>query len=165
MGQAAAVATTTRATTTPCCPATRKPEREAAELEKIAAEKGPLDEGDQLTIGELQRMELDELFKVAEKEGLEDFKDTPKQDLIFKVLKARATRMGIMYGEGTLETMSDGFGFLRSPEQSYLPGPDDIYVSPSQIRRFGLRRGMTVRGAIRPPKESEPLPRCCGSRT
>jgi transcription termination factor Rho len=71
------------------------------------------------------------------------------------VLKARATRMGIMYGEGTLETMSDGFGFLRSPEQSYLPGPDDIYVSPSQIRRFGLRRGMTVRGAIRPPKESE----------
>ena len=100
-------------------------------------------------------MELDELFKVAEKEGLEDYRDTPKQDLIFKVLKARATRMGIMYGEGTLETMSDGFGFLRSPEQSYLPGPDDIYVSPSQIRRFGLRRGMTVRGAIRPPKESE----------
>jgi transcription termination factor Rho len=136
-------------------PSDEELEREAAELEKIAAEKGPLDEGDQLTIGELQRMELDELFTVAEKEGLENFKDTPKQDLIFKVLKARATRQGIMYGEGTLETMSDGFGFLRSPEQSYLPGPDDIYVSPSQIRRFGLRRGMTVRGAIRPPKESE----------
>ena len=136
-------------------PSDEELEREAAELEKIAAEKGPLDEGDQLTIGELQRMELDELFGVAEKEGLENFKDTPKQDLIFKVLKARATRQGIMYGEGTLETMSDGFGFLRSPEQSYLPGPDDIYVSPSQIRRFGLRRGMTVRGAIRPPKESE----------
>ena len=136
-------------------PSDEELEREAAELEKIAAEKGPLDEGDQLTIGQLQRMELDELFGVAEKEGLEDFKDIPKQDLIFKVLKARATRQGIMYGEGTLETMSDGFGFLRSPEQSYLPGPDDIYVSPSQIRRFGLRRGMTVRGAIRPPKESE----------
>ena len=136
-------------------PSDEELEREAAELERIAAEKGPLDEGDQITIGELQRMELDELFVVAEKEGLEDFKDIPKQDLIFKVLKARATRQGIMYGEGTLETMSDGFGFLRSPEQSYLPGPDDIYVSPSQIRRFGLRRGMTVRGAIRPPKESE----------
>ncbi|USN99982.1 MAG: transcription termination factor Rho [Phycisphaeraceae bacterium] len=136
-------------------PSDEELEREAAELERIAAEMGPLKEGDQITIGELQRMELDELFKVAEKEGLEDFKDTPKQELIFKVLKARATRQGIMYGEGTLETMSDGFGFLRSPEQSYLPGPDDIYVSPSQIRRFGLRRGMTVRGAIRPPKESE----------
>ena len=136
-------------------PSDEELEREAAELEKIAAEKGPLAEGDQLTIGQLQRMELDELFEVAAKEGLEDFKDTPKQNLIFKVLKARATRQGIMYGEGTLETMSDGFGFLRSPEQSYLPGPDDIYVSPSQIRRFGLRRGMTVRGAIRPPKESE----------
>ena len=136
-------------------PSDEELEREAAELERIAAEKGPLEPGDQITIGELQRMELDELFEVAEKEGLEDFKDTPKQDLIFKVLKARATRQGIMYGEGTLETMSDGFGFLRSPEQSYLPGPDDIYVSPSQIRRFGLRRGMSVRGAIRPPKESE----------
>ncbi len=136
-------------------PSDEELEREAAELERIAAEKGPLEPGDQITIGELQRMELDELFEVAEKEGLEDFKDTPKQELIFKVLKARATRQGIMYGEGTLETMSDGFGFLRSPEQSYLPGPDDIYVSPSQIRRFGLRRGMSVRGAIRPPKESE----------
>jgi transcription termination factor Rho len=136
-------------------PSDEELEREAAELERIAAEKGPLAEGDQLTIGQLQRMELDELFKVATKEGLENFRDTPKQELIFKVLKARATRQGIMYGDGTLEIMSDGFGFLRSPEQSYLPGPDDIYVSPSQVRRFGLRRGMTVRGAIRPPKESE----------
>ncbi|MCA9297426.1 MAG: transcription termination factor Rho, partial [Phycisphaerales bacterium] len=75
--------------------------------------------------------------------------------LIFKVLKARAAKQGLMFGDGTLEIMPDGFGFLRSPEQSYLPGPDDIYVSPSQIRRFGLRKGMVVKGAIRPPKESE----------
>ncbi|MEM0984261.1 MAG: transcription termination factor Rho [Planctomycetota bacterium] len=130
-------------------------EREAAELEQIAAEKGPVDEAEKITITELQRMNLDELFDVAEKEGLEDFKDTPKQELIFKILKTRATRLGIMFGEGTLEIMSDGFGFLRSPELSYLPGPDDIYVSPTHIRRYGLRRGMSVRGAVRPPKESE----------
>ncbi len=136
-------------------PSDEELEREAAELEKIAAKVGPLSEEHHLTITELQRMEIDEIFKVAEDEGLEDYHQTPKQDLIFKILKARAARLGIMFGEGTLEIMPDGFGFLRSPEQSYLPGPDDIYVSPSQIRRFGLRKGMTVRGAIRPPKESE----------
>ncbi|MEQ8850394.1 MAG: transcription termination factor Rho [Phycisphaerales bacterium] len=108
-----------------------------------------------MSIGELQRMNIDQVFDVAEKEGLEDFHQIPKQDLIFKILKARAAKQGLMFGEGTLQIMPDGFGFLRSPEQSYLPGPDDIYVSPSQVRRFGLRRGMTVRGAIRPPKESE----------
>lgn len=136
-------------------PSDEELEREAAELEKFAAKAGPLDEAEQLTISELQRMEIDQIFKVAALEGMEDFHQIPKQELIFKILKARATRLGIMFGEGTLEIMPDGFGFLRSPEQSYLPGPDDIYVSPSQIRRFGLRRGMTVRGAIRPPKESE----------
>ncbi|MEL6328889.1 MAG: transcription termination factor Rho [Planctomycetota bacterium] len=136
-------------------PSDEELEREAAELERIVAERGPIDEGDDITLAELQRMDLDALFEVATKEGLEDFEQTPKQDLIFKILKTRAVRLGLMFGEGTLEVMSDGFGFLRSPEQSYLPGPDDIYVSPSQIRRFGLRRGMTVRGAIRPPKESE----------
>ncbi|MDF1869813.1 MAG: transcription termination factor Rho [Phycisphaerales bacterium] len=108
-----------------------------------------------MSLNDLQRMKIDEVFEVAEKEGLEDFHHIPKQDLIFKILKIRAARQGIMFGEGSLQVMSDGFGFLRSPELSYLPGPDDIYVSPSQIRRFGLRRGMTVRGAIRPPKESE----------
>jgi len=130
-------------------------EREAEELERIVAASGGKIADDGLTIGDLQRMKLDEVFEVAEKEGLEDFHQIPKQDLIFKILKARAAKQGIMFGEGTLQVMPDGFGFLRSPEMSYLPGPDDIYVSPSQIRRFGLRRGMTVRGAIRPPKESE----------
>ncbi|MCZ7634551.1 MAG: transcription termination factor Rho [Phycisphaerales bacterium] len=108
-----------------------------------------------MSIAQLQRMEMEELFGVATREGLEDFQQTPKQELIFKILKARAAKQGLMFGEGTLEIMPDGFGFLRSPEQSYLPGPDDIYVSPSQVRRFGLRKGMIVRGAIRPPKESE----------
>ncbi|MCC6285184.1 MAG: transcription termination factor Rho [Phycisphaerales bacterium] len=134
-------------------PSDEELEREAAELERMVAQsQAPTDT---ISIGELQRMEMEALFTVAEKEGLTDYHQLPKQDLIFKVLKARAMRQGLMYGEGTLEVMQDGFGFLRSPEQSYLHGPDDIYVSPSQIRRFGLRRGMVVKGAIRPPKESE----------
>ena len=130
-------------------------EREAAELEKFAANADPETLKDQISIGDLQSMEMEELYEVAEKEGIEDIHQVPKQDLIFVILKARATRLGLMFGEGTLELMPDGFGFLRSPEQSYLPGPDDIYVSPSQVRRFGLKRGMIVKGAIRPPKESE----------
>jgi len=136
-------------------PSDEELEREAAELERIAAHADPDSVKDQLSIAQLQRMEMEELFGVATREGLEDFQQTPKQDLIFKILKARAAKQGLMFGEGTLEIMPDGFGFLRSPEQSYLPGPDDIYVSPSQVRRFGLRKGMIVRGAIRPPKESE----------
>ncbi len=136
-------------------PSDEQLEREAEELEKIVAASGGKMPEDAISIGELQRMNIDQVFEVAEKEGLEDFHQIPKQDLIFKILKARAAKQGLMFGEGTLQIMPDGFGFLRSPEQSYLPGPDDIYVSPSQVRRFGLRRGMTVRGAIRPPKESE----------
>ncbi|MBL4697616.1 MAG: transcription termination factor Rho [Phycisphaerales bacterium] len=130
-------------------------EREAEELERIVAAAGGKIEDDGLTISDFQRMSHEELMVVADKEGLEEFHQLPNQDLIFKILKARAAKMGIMFGEGTLQIMSDGFGFLRSAELSYLPGPDDIYVSPSQIRRFGLRRGMVVRGAVRPPKESE----------
>ncbi|TVS02379.1 MAG: transcription termination factor Rho [Phycisphaerales bacterium] len=136
-------------------PSDEELEREAAELERIVAKSGYQEAKDALTITQLQRMEMEEVFKVAESEGLEEFHQIPKQDLIFKILKARAAKQGLMFGEGTLEVMPDGFGFLRSPEQSYLPGPDDIYVSPSQIRRFGLRKGMVVRGAVRPPKESE----------
>ena len=136
-------------------PSDEQLEREAEELERIVAASGGKMVDDGLTISDLQRMDLKEIIKIADKEGLEEFHQIPKQDLIFKILKARAAKQGIMFGDGTLQIMSDGFGFLRSPELSYLPGPDDIYVSPSQIRRFGLRRGMTVRGAIRPPKESE----------
>jgi len=106
-------------------------------------------------ITELQRMSVQELHEVARQEGLEEFTGLKKQDLIFKILKDRINRNGLMYGEGVLEILPDGFGFLRSPEYNYLPCPDDIYISPSQIRRFGLRTGHIVAGQIRPPKESE----------
>ncbi|MFO0860473.1 MAG: transcription termination factor Rho [Phycisphaerales bacterium] len=136
-------------------PSDEELEREGIELERIAKSADPSALKNAISINELQLKEIDDLFKVAEKEGLTDFHQFTKQDLIFKILKARAAKQGLMFGEGTLEIMPDGFGFLRSPEQSYLPGPDDIYVSPGVIRRLGLRRGMTVRGMVRPPKESE----------
>ena len=80
-----------------------------------------------------------------------------KHDLIFKMLQAQAERNGLLFAEGVLETMPDGYGFLRAPESSYLPGPDDIYVSPSQIRRFNLRTGDTVSGQVRPPTRRRAL--------
>jgi transcription termination factor Rho len=131
-------------------------EREALELEKLAAKADPATvKTNALSISELQRMDLSGVHKTAEKEGLTDFHQLPKQELIVKILKARAAKQGLMFGEGTLEIMPDHFGFLRSPEMSYLPGPDDIYIAPGTIRRYGLKRGMTIRGFIRPPKENE----------
>ena len=109
----------------------------------------------EIHITELQKMSVQELHEVAKGEGLEEYTGLKKQDLIFKILKDRINRNGLMYGEGVLEILPDGFGFLRSPEYNYLPCPDDIYISPSQIRRFGLRNGHIVAGQIRPPKESE----------
>jgi transcription termination factor Rho len=106
-------------------------------------------------ISELQQMTMAHLLKVAKEEGLSDYSGLKKQDLIFKILKERVKQNGLMFGEGTLETLPDGFGFLRSPDYNYLPCPDDIYISPSQIRRFGLRTGSVVSGQIRPPKENE----------
>jgi len=106
-------------------------------------------------IAELQRRTMKELIALARKEGITDYTGMKKQDLIFKILKERTKINGLMFGEGTLEILPDGFGFLRSPDYHYLPCPDDIYVSPSQIRRFGLRTGATVAGQIRPPKENE----------
>ncbi len=106
-------------------------------------------------IAELQKMTMPELIKEARTENLQDVTGIKKQDLIFRILKERVKLNGLMYGEGTLEILPDGFGFLRSPEYHYLSCPDDIYVSPSQIRRFGLRTGATVSGTIRPPKENE----------
>lgn len=111
--------------------------------------------GGKLFIKDLQQMEVHQLHDIARKEGIQDYVGMKKQDLIFQILRARIRQNGMMYGEGVLEILPDGFGFLRSPEFSYLPGPDDIYVSPSQIRRFGLRNGHVVQGQIRPPKESE----------
>ncbi|HEV2971850.1 MAG TPA: transcription termination factor Rho [Pirellulales bacterium] len=106
-------------------------------------------------IAELQRMSMPQLIEQARSENLTDITGIKKQDLIFKILKERVKLNGLMFGEGTLEILPDGFGFLRSPDYHYLSCPDDIYVSPSQIRRFGLRTGATVSGQIRPPKENE----------
>lgn len=106
-------------------------------------------------IAELQRMSMGQLIEEARKENLADIAGIRRQDLIFKLLKERVKLNGLMFGEGTLEILPDGFGFLRSPDYHYLSCPDDIYVSPSQIRRFGLRTGTTVAGQIRPPKENE----------
>jgi transcription termination factor Rho len=109
----------------------------------------------ELHITDLQKLSVSELHVIAKAEGLTEFVSLKKQDLIFNILKARIAKTGMMFGEGVLEILPDGFGFLRSPEYNYLPSPDDIYVSPSQIRRFGLRNGHVVSGQIRPPKESE----------
>jgi len=106
-------------------------------------------------IAQLQRMTMKELLDLAKSEKVSDYSGLKKQDLIFRILKERTRLNGLMFGEGTLEILPDGFGFLRSPDYHYLPCPDDIYVSPSQIRRFGLKTGATVAGQIRPPKENE----------
>jgi len=106
-------------------------------------------------IAELQKLSMPELIEVARRENVKEITGVKKQDLIFNILKERVKLNGLMFGEGTLEVLPDGFGFLRSPDYHYLSCPDDIYVSPSQIRRFGLRTGATVSGQIRPPKENE----------
>jgi transcription termination factor Rho len=106
-------------------------------------------------IAELQKMSMPQLIEEARKENLQDVAGLKRQDLIFRLLKERVKMSGLMYGEGTLEILPDGFGFLRSPDYHYLSCPDDIYVSPSQIRRFGLKNGCSVSGQIRPPKENE----------
>jgi transcription termination factor Rho len=106
-------------------------------------------------ITELQHMTMPQLLKTAKEEDITEYTGLKKQDLIFKILKERVKQNGLMFGEGTLEVLPDGFGFLRSPDYNYLPCPDDIYISPSQIRRFGLRTGSVVAGQIRPPKENE----------
>ncbi len=108
-----------------------------------------------LNLTELKRMKMNEILKLAYEFGIDNPSGMRKEDLIYAILNAHAQREGVIYGEGVLEVLPDGFGFLRSPENSYLPGPDDIYVSPSQIRRFNLLTGDTVSGQVRPPKEGE----------
>ena len=106
-------------------------------------------------ITELQKLSMPELIELARRENIGDVTGVKRHDLVFRILKERVKLNGLMFGEGTLEILPDGFGFLRSPDYHYLSCPDDIYVSPSQIRRFGLRNGMSVAGQIRPPKETE----------
>ncbi len=109
----------------------------------------------ELNLKELKLKKISELLRFAKEINVDGAAGMRKADLIFAILQRRAERNGLIYGEGVLEILPDGFGFLRSPTYNYLPGPDDIYVSPSQIRRFSLRTGDTVSGQIRPPKDSE----------
>lgn len=108
-----------------------------------------------MEIAELKGRSISELTKLAKELNVNGISGLKKQDLIFKILQAKTEKEGLIFGEGVLEILPDGFGFLRSPDYNYLPGPDDIYVSPSQIRKFNLRTGDTVSGQIRPPKEGE----------
>jgi len=126
-----------------------------ADLDAEAQERFEAAKKSDLTIRDLQKMEIEELYAIAHKQDITDYKDLKRKELEFKILETNITQQGLMYGEGVLEILPDGFGFLRSPEFSYLACPDDIYVSPSQIRRFGLKVGHVVQGTIRPPKESE----------
>jgi len=106
-------------------------------------------------IAELKTKTIAELHDIAREEKVDGYVGLKKQDLIFRMLEHRAQKNGLLFGEGVLEVLQEGFGFLRSQGYNYLPCPDDIYVSPSQIRRFGLRTGQLIAGQIRPPKESE----------
>ena len=108
-----------------------------------------------MNLVELKKMRIGELTELAKGHKIEGATGMPKQDLVFSLLQAHAEKSGLIYGEGVLEILPDGFGFLRAPDANYLPGPDDIYISPSQIRRFNLRTGDTTSGQIRPPKDSE----------
>ncbi len=108
-----------------------------------------------MNIVELKEMSISELSEVAKQLNVTGASGLRKQELIFKILEAQTEKNGLIFGEGVLEILPDGFGFLRAPSYNYLPGPDDIYVSPSQIRRFDLHTGDTVSGQVRPPKESE----------
>lgn len=108
-----------------------------------------------MNLVDLKRKDITELTEIANQYEIEGANTKRKQELIFDILEAESGQDGQIYGEGVLETLPDGFGFLRAPDYNYLPGPDDIYVSPAQIRRFGLRTGDTVSGQIRPPKEGE----------
>ena len=107
---------------------------------------------EKLDIMELQEMKIPELNKLAGKLKVNGYSSLRKQELIFSILQAQTERSGLIFAQGTLEILEDGFGFLRSPKYNYLPGPDDIYVSHSQIKRFNLRTGDTISGQIRPPK-------------
>jgi transcription termination factor Rho len=144
-------------------PSKKKPRRRRPEQEDTSAftadeiiAKSELEKGENLlSLTELKSRPVSELVELAESMDIENMGRSRKQDIIFAVLKAHGQLGEDIYGDGVLEILQDGFGFLRSADGSYLAGPDDIYVSPSQIRRFNLRTGDTVSGLIRPPKESE----------
>jgi transcription termination factor Rho len=154
-------------------PAAERPAAERPAAERPAAEKGAATPpaaqptaaslatagsgrgANTLDLVELKDMSIQNLNQVAKDMGVQGAAGLRKQELIFKILQSQAEKSGLIFSEGVLECLPDGFGFLRAPEYNYLPGPDDVYVSPSQIRRFDLRTGDTVSGQIRPPKEGE----------
>jgi len=127
----------------------REPQQEEAPRQGALNKRGNLD------LGELKEMSIARLNQIARELEIPGVAGMRKQELIFKILQAQAEKAGLIFSEGVIECLPDGFGFLRAPEYNYLPGPDDVYVSPSQIRRFDLRTGDTVSGQIRPPKEGE----------
>src|SRR5918996_2466788 len=127
---------------------------EAPERETRESRDGGKNEGFH-NLADLKEMSISKLTGIAKGMDVPGATGMRKQELIFKVLAAQTEKSGLIFSEGVLETLPDGFGFLRAPEYNYLPGPDDIYVSPSQIRKFDLRTGDTVSGQIRPPKEGE----------
>ena len=108
-----------------------------------------------MDIAELKSKKIDELLEVASEYNINGLSNLRKQEIIFKILEAQAQQNGLIFSEGVLQVLPEGYGFLRSPAYNYLPGPDDIYVSPSQIKKFDLRTGDTVSGQVRPPKETE----------
>jgi transcription termination factor Rho len=126
-----------------------------SENKKISIQEALDKEGEQLHISELQALNIKDLTRIARKYKLADVGKMTKQDLIFAILQAQAEKHGLIFSEGVLEVLPEGYGFLRSPDYSYLPGPDDIYISPSQIRKFDLRTGDIVSGQIRMPNEGE----------
>src|SRR5688572_23780553 len=126
-------------------------ERPSAEAAKTTEPRRP----DGLHIGELKDMSIQRLTQIAKEMAVPGATGMRKQELIFQILKTQTEQSGFIFSEGVLEVLPDGFGFLRAPDYNYLPGPDDIYVSPSQIRKFDLQTGDTVSGQIRPPKEGE----------
>ncbi|MCA1636031.1 MAG: Rho termination factor N-terminal domain-containing protein, partial [Acidobacteria bacterium] len=137
-------------------------EIETSEVEAEAESGSPLDtrdgdafNGDTFNLATLKEMSISKLTQIAKELDVPGATGMRKQELVFKILAAQTEQRGLIFSEGVLETLPDGFGFLRAPEYNYLPGPDDIYVSPSQIRKFDLRTGDTVSGQIRPPKEGE----------
>ncbi len=125
------------------------------EKRNLGATPLPSEKREPLDFATLQQMTTDELLAIANIEQIANAEQLDRQELVFQVLKARMLSSGILYGEGTLEILADGFGFLRSSSHHYISCPDDIYISPSQIRRFGLTTGMTISGQVRPPKENE----------
>jgi len=121
----------------------------------MQAVAGRLKEGEEVRIRDLQQLGVPELLALAQREGIDEISGLPRQDMIFEILKQRGRTESRLCGEGVLEVLPDGFGFLRSPIYSYTASPDDIYVSPNQIRHLGLRSGSMVSGEIRPPKPGE----------